>query len=67
MWSISVAIVAGLASTCPLRSRGFLGEWPRFLEDAQCGRGLVVMFLRIPHRSVLLQKFEQLEKSFLNK
>ena len=63
---VPVAIVARLPSTCLLRSHGFLGEWPRLLEDAQCRRGLVVMFLRIPHGCVLLQKSEQFEKSFLD-
>jgi len=68
MWSRSpVAIVACLPSTCLLRSRGIFRKWPRLLEEEQCGRGLVVMFLRIPRGSVLLQKFEQLEESFLDK
>lgn len=66
---IPVAIVACacLSSACLLRSRGFLGEWPTLLDDAQCGRGLVVMFLPIPNGSILLQKIEQLEKSLLDR
>ena len=54
--------------TCLLRSRCFsVAELSRLLESTQCGNGSVVMFLRVPCRSVLLQKVEHLPKSLLKK